>query len=145
VCVFVWSGGGAYLALLVDDGHGVLQLDVVEEARQEHVGHPDQTVVLLLVEERVGAFEIGSHHLRKRKRKNGGGHEHVTTTSKGPTSQNDFSLTGTHAYECFISIFFVPFSHPVSLLSNRGCKMAYAKSKPANSDRCKVTCRHIES
>lgn len=54
---------GSYLSLLVDDGHCVLQLDVVEEAGQENVGHADQTVILLLIEERVGALEIGPHHL----------------------------------------------------------------------------------
>lgn len=54
---------GSYLSLLVDDGHCVLQLDVVEQAGQENVCHADQTVVLLLIEERVGTFEIGPHHL----------------------------------------------------------------------------------
>lgn len=54
-----------YLSYLVDDGHCVLQLDVVEQAGQENVGHADQTVVLLLVEERVGALEIGPDHLQK--------------------------------------------------------------------------------
>lgn len=53
----------SYLSLLVDDGHCVLQLDVVEQAGQENVGHTDQTVVLLFIEERVGTFEIGPHHL----------------------------------------------------------------------------------
>lgn len=62
---------GSYLSLLVDDGHCVLQLDVVEQAGQEHVCHADQTVVLLLVEERVGTLEIGPHHLSDRKRENG--------------------------------------------------------------------------
>lgn len=61
-----------YLSFLVDDGHRVLQLDVVEQAGQENVGHADQTVVLLLVEERVGALEIGPDHLqRESERKNG--------------------------------------------------------------------------
>lgn len=45
-----------------------MQLDVVEQAGQEDVGHADQTVVLLLVEERVGALEIAPDHLQ---RKNG--------------------------------------------------------------------------
>ena len=52
-----------YLSLLVDDGNGVLQLDVVEEAGQEDVGDADQTVVLLLVEERVGPAQVRAHHL----------------------------------------------------------------------------------
>lgn len=30
-----------YLSLLVDDGHRILQLDVVKQARQEYVGHTD--------------------------------------------------------------------------------------------------------
>lgn len=53
----------SYLSLLVDDGHCILQLDIVEQAGQENVGHTDQTVVLLFIEERVGTLEIGPHHL----------------------------------------------------------------------------------
>lgn len=30
-----------YLSLLVDDGHRILQLDVVKQTRQEYVGHAD--------------------------------------------------------------------------------------------------------
>lgn len=61
-----------YLALLVDDGHCILQLDVVEQASQENIGHTDQTVVLLFIEEWVGTLEIGPHHLQThRKSKNG--------------------------------------------------------------------------
>lgn len=53
----------SYLSLLVDDGHGILQFDVVEQAGQEHVGHTDQTVILLLIEKWVSTFEIRAHHL----------------------------------------------------------------------------------
>lgn len=52
-----------YLPLLVDDGHRILQLDVIEETGQENIGHTDQAVVLLLIEEWIGALEIGVHHL----------------------------------------------------------------------------------
>lgn len=52
-----------YLPLLVDDGHCILQLDIIEETGQENIGHADQAVVLLLVEEWVGALEIRAHHL----------------------------------------------------------------------------------
>lgn len=53
----------SYLSLLVDDGHCILKLDVVEQAGQEDVGHANQAVVLLLIEERVGTLEIRPHHL----------------------------------------------------------------------------------
>lgn len=53
-----------YLPLLVDDGHCILQLDVIEETGQENIGHTDQAVVLLLIKEWIGALEIGAHHLR---------------------------------------------------------------------------------
>lgn len=33
----------------------------MEQAGQKDVGHPDQTVVLLLVKERVGALKIVQH------------------------------------------------------------------------------------
>lgn len=62
----VWAP--TYLPLLVDDGHCILQFDVVEQTGQENVGHANQTVVLLLVEEGVGTFEIGPHHLGYRGR-----------------------------------------------------------------------------
>lgn len=45
-----------YLALLADDGHGVLQLHVVEKALQKHVGHADQVVVLLCFVERIASL-----------------------------------------------------------------------------------------
>ena len=64
------SQWASYLPLLVDDGHCVLQLDVVEQAGQEDVSHADQRVVLLLVEERVGTFEVGPHHLGSRENEN---------------------------------------------------------------------------
>lgn len=53
-----------YLPLLVDDGNCVLQLDIVEETCQENIGHADQAVVLLLIEEWISTLEIGAHHLR---------------------------------------------------------------------------------
>ena len=43
----------SYLPLLADDGYSILQLDVMEEALQEDVGHADQIVVLLCLIERV--------------------------------------------------------------------------------------------
>lgn len=55
--------GASYLSLLVDDGHGILQLDVIEKAGQENIGNSYQTVVLLLIKERVGSFKVGPHHL----------------------------------------------------------------------------------
>lgn len=55
----------AHLSFLVDDGNSVLQLHVVEQTGEEDVGHADQTVVLLLVEERVGSTEVGAQHLSK--------------------------------------------------------------------------------
>lgn len=51
------------LPLLVDDGYCVLQLDVVQQTGQEYVRHTDQTVILLLVEERIGTLEVGTHDL----------------------------------------------------------------------------------
>lgn len=59
----------SYLSLLVDDGHRVLQFDVVEQTGQEDIGHTDQAVILLLIEKGVGTFEIGAHHLDQGKRK----------------------------------------------------------------------------
>lgn len=53
-----------YLPLLVDDGNCILQLDVIEETGQENIGHTDQAVVLLLIEEWIGTLEIGAHHLQ---------------------------------------------------------------------------------
>lgn len=44
-----------YLSLLADDGDSILELDVVEKALQEDVGHSDQVVVLLRFVERVAA------------------------------------------------------------------------------------------
>lgn len=52
-----------YLSFLVDDGHCILQLDIVEQAGQKNVGHANQTVILLLIEEGVGTFEVRSHNL----------------------------------------------------------------------------------
>lgn len=54
----------SYLPLLVDDGYCVLQLDIVQQTGQEDVRHTDQTVILLLVEERIGTLEVGTHDLR---------------------------------------------------------------------------------
>ncbi|KAG7268011.1 hypothetical protein CRUP_025885 [Coryphaenoides rupestris] len=42
-----------------------LDLDVVEEAGQEDVGHADQTVVLLLVKERVGSPQVSRGDLQR--------------------------------------------------------------------------------
>lgn len=53
-----------YLPLLVDDGHCILQLDIMEETGQENIGHTDQAVVFLLIEEWISALEIGAHHLQ---------------------------------------------------------------------------------
>lgn len=53
-----------YLPLLVDDGHCILQLHIVEETGQENIGHTDQAVVLLLIEKGIGSLEIGPHHLQ---------------------------------------------------------------------------------
>lgn len=47
-----------YLALLVDDGNSVLQLDIVEETGKKDIGNADQTVVFLFVKERVCSTEI---------------------------------------------------------------------------------------
>lgn len=59
----------SYLSLLVDDGHRVLQFDIVEQTGQEDIGHTDQAVILLLIEKWVSTFEIGAHHLDRGKRK----------------------------------------------------------------------------
>lgn len=41
-CVLDWRASVVhYLSLLVDDGHGILQLDVVKQTRQEDIGHAD--------------------------------------------------------------------------------------------------------
>ena len=58
----------SYLSFLVDDGHCICQFDVIEQAGQENVGHANQIVVLLLVKEGVGTFEIGPHHLDEGKK-----------------------------------------------------------------------------
>lgn len=55
----------AHLSFLVDDGNSVLQLHVVKQAGEEDIGNADQTVVLLLIEERVGSTEVGAQHLSK--------------------------------------------------------------------------------
>lgn len=47
-----------YLSLLVDDGNGILQLDVIEKTGEENVGDADQTVVFLLIKEWVCSTEI---------------------------------------------------------------------------------------
>ena len=65
LCSHLRVASSSYLSLLVDDGHCVLQLDVIEQAGQEDVGHADQTVVLLLIKEWVGTLEIGAHHLQR--------------------------------------------------------------------------------
>lgn len=52
-----------YLSFLVDDGNSVLQLHIVEEAGKEDIGNTNQTVVFLLIKERVRATEVRSHHL----------------------------------------------------------------------------------
>lgn len=54
----LWDSVTPYLSFLVDDGNGVLQLDVIEEAGEENVGDTDQTVVFLLVKERICSTEI---------------------------------------------------------------------------------------
>lgn len=56
----------SYLSLLVNNGNSVLQLHVVEETGEKHVGHTNQTMVLLFVEERVGSAEVWAHHLKKK-------------------------------------------------------------------------------
>lgn len=38
----------------------------MEQAGKEDIGHTDETVVLLLVEEGVGPLEVATHHLRRR-------------------------------------------------------------------------------
>lgn len=48
----------SYLSLLVNNGNSVLQLHVIEETGEKHVGHTNQTMVLLFVEERVGSAEV---------------------------------------------------------------------------------------
>lgn len=47
-----------HLPLLIDDGNSVLQLHIVEETGKEDIGNADQTVVFLLVKERVCSTEI---------------------------------------------------------------------------------------
>lgn len=54
-----------YLSLLADDGDSILELDVVEKALQEDVGHSDQVVVLLRFVERVAAAAVFSFSLVK--------------------------------------------------------------------------------
>lgn len=61
----------SYLSLLVDDWHCILQLDIVKQTGQENIGHTDQTVILLLIEERVSTFEVRPHHLKTERVKNG--------------------------------------------------------------------------
>lgn len=61
----------SYLSLLIDDWHCILQLDIVKQTGQENIGHTDQTVILLLIEERVRTFEVRPHYLKTERVKNG--------------------------------------------------------------------------
>lgn len=61
----------SYLSLLVDDWHCILQLDIVKQTGKENIGHADQAVILLLIEERVSTFEVRPHHLKTVRVKNG--------------------------------------------------------------------------
>lgn len=47
-----------HLSFLIDDGHCVLQLYVVEKTGEKDVGNTDQTVVFLLVKKRVSPAKI---------------------------------------------------------------------------------------
>lgn len=47
------SASCTYLSLLTDDGHMIVQLDIMEQTLQEDVGHSNQVVVLLGLVERV--------------------------------------------------------------------------------------------
>ena len=42
-----------HLALLTDDGHLVVEADVVQYRLQKQTGHADQVVVLLSLEKRI--------------------------------------------------------------------------------------------
>lgn len=53
----------SHLSFLVNDWHSVLQLHVIKQAGQEDISHSDQTVIDLLVEERVCSFKVRTHHL----------------------------------------------------------------------------------
>ena len=48
----------AYLPLLVNDGNSIIEFHIVEETGQEDVCDANQTVVFLLVKERVCPTEI---------------------------------------------------------------------------------------
>lgn len=65
-CRKIHSNLTSYLSLLVNNGNSVLQLHVIEETGEKHVGHTNQTMVLLFVEERVGSAEVWAHHLKKK-------------------------------------------------------------------------------
>lgn len=54
-----------HLPLLVDDGYCILQPDVIQQTGEEDVRHTDETVILLLVEERISALEVGAHDLQR--------------------------------------------------------------------------------
>ena len=45
----------SHLALLADDGHLVVELDVIEQSFEKDVGNTDQVVVLLRLVERVAS------------------------------------------------------------------------------------------
>lgn len=62
------ASSGSYLSLLADDGNCILQLDVMEKALQENVGHPNQVVVFLSLVEWVTDIAVGFGVLRFRKK-----------------------------------------------------------------------------
>lgn len=47
-----------YLSLLTDDGDRILQLDIMEKALEENVGHSYQVVVLLRLVEGVTVMAV---------------------------------------------------------------------------------------
>ena len=51
-----------HLALLTDDGHLVVEADVVQYRLQKQTGHTDQVVVLLSLEKRIASRVLTQRH-----------------------------------------------------------------------------------
>lgn len=58
-----------HLSLLADDGDGILQFNVMEEALQKNVGHSYQVVVLLCLIEWITMLTVCFVILQKKKKK----------------------------------------------------------------------------
>ena len=51
------------LPFLVDNRDSILQLHIIEEGLEEDVSHPNETVVFLLIIERISTLEVRPYHL----------------------------------------------------------------------------------